>query len=126
MNDLVTSTGYPPNELRDEPFVLASDYFTALAKQHMSHFQTQRNLATSKTDAQWRFAARHFFAQLVPKYSVDGDDAGPFRLFCDDLQPANMLADPETLDPETLRITAVLDLEFTNAMPAQLAYDLPW
>ena len=29
-------------------------------------------------------------------------------------------------DPETLRITAVLDWEFTNAMPAQFAFDPPW
>jgi hypothetical protein len=28
--------------------------------------------------------------------------------------------------PETLRITAVLDFEFTNTMPAQFAYDPPW
>lgn len=29
-------------------------------------------------------------------------------------------------DPETLRITAVLDWKFTNAMPAQFAFDPPW
>jgi hypothetical protein len=29
-------------------------------------------------------------------------------------------------DPETLQITAVLDFEFTKAMPAQFAYDPPW
>jgi hypothetical protein len=28
-------------------------------------------------------------------------------------------------DPETLQITAVLDFEFTNAMPAQYLYDVP-
>lgn len=30
------------------------------------------------------------------------------------------------VNPETLRITAVLDFEFTNTMPAQFAYDPPW
>ena len=30
------------------------------------------------------------------------------------------------IDPKTLRITAVFDFEFTNAMPAQFAYDVPW
>jgi len=48
-------------------------------------------------------------------------DAGPFLPFCDDLRPSNML-----VDLETLTITAVLDLEFTNAMPAQSSYSLPW
>ena len=87
----------------------------------MTHFKTQRNLATSETDAQWRFTARHLFAQLIPEYCVEDEDAGPFKLFCDDLRPANM-----RVDPDTFRITAVLDFEFTNAMPAQFAHDPPW
>jgi hypothetical protein len=29
-------------------------------------------------------------------------------------------------DPDTLRITAVLDFEFANSMPSQFAYDPPW
>lgn len=37
------------------------------------------------------------------------------------MQPSNML-----VDPATLRITAVLDFEFTNSMPAQFTYDPPW
>lgn len=30
------------------------------------------------------------------------------------------------IDPDSLRISALVDLEFTNAMPAQFAYDPPW
>jgi hypothetical protein len=30
------------------------------------------------------------------------------------------------INPETMEITALLDFEFTNVMPAQFAYDLPW
>jgi len=37
------------------------------------------------------------------------------------MKPSNML-----VDLETLRITALLDFEFTNTMPAQFAYDPPW
>lgn len=37
------------------------------------------------------------------------------------MQPANML-----IDPNTLRITAVLDFESTNSMPAQFTCDPPW
>ena len=85
----------------------------------MTHFETQQNLAISEADAQWRFAARHFFAQLVTEYCID--DAGLFKLFCDDLRPANM-----RVDPDTPRITAVLDFEFINAMPAQFAHNPPW
>lgn len=37
------------------------------------------------------------------------------------MRPSNML-----INPKTLRITALLDVEFTNAMPAQFTYDPPW
>jgi hypothetical protein len=30
------------------------------------------------------------------------------------------------VNPETLRITAVFDFEFTNVMPAQFAYNVLW
>jgi hypothetical protein len=55
---------------------------------------------------------------MISRYCLEDS---PFELYCDDLQPTNMLA-----DPETLKVTAVLDFEFTNAMPAQFAYDPPW
>jgi hypothetical protein len=65
------------------------------------------------------YVARHLFARAVPKYSFENN--GPFKLFCENLQPRNVL-----VDPQTHRITAVIDLKFTNAMPAQFAYDPPW
>jgi hypothetical protein len=37
------------------------------------------------------------------------------------MQPSNVL-----VDPDTRCITAVLDREFTNAMPAEFIYNLPW
>ncbi|RDL30693.1 Uncharacterized protein BP5553_10038 [Venustampulla echinocandica] len=87
--------------------------FRSVASQHLIHLQTQRNLADDAEDAQRRFIARHRFAQLIPKYCIN--DAGPFKIFCDDMQPSNML-----VNPETLRITAVLDFEFTNTVPAHI------
>ncbi|KAF2428670.1 phosphotransferase enzyme family protein [Tothia fuscella] len=65
------------------------------------------------------YISHHLFAQLVPKYSIN--DRGPFKIFCDDFRCQNML-----VDPKTLRITAVLDLEFTTAMPEQYASESPW
>lgn len=119
MNELATVSGYPTDEFPTMPFVSASEYFQNLANEHLTHLWTQRNLADNPADAQKRFIARHRFKQLIPKYCID--DAGPFKPFCDDLQPSNMLIDDETLD-----ITAVLDIEFTNVTPAQFTYDPPW
>jgi hypothetical protein len=120
MNELATFTGYPIDHLPTTPFTSTNDYFISLANQHLTHLLTQRNLVTDGADAQKRYIARHLFAQLAASTQPPDND-GPFKLFCDDLRPANML-----VDPETLRITAVLDLEFTNAMPAQFARDPPW
>lgn len=119
MNELATVSGYPIHKFSTTQFLSVTAYFQNLASEHLVHLRTQRNLADNLEDAQKRFIARHRFEQLIPQYCME--DAGPFKLFCDDLQPSNML-----VDPKTLRITAVLDFEFTNTMPAQFAYDLPW
>ncbi|KAI9704074.1 MAG: hypothetical protein M1836_006935 [Candelina mexicana] len=119
MNELATVSGYPIDRFPTAQFASVDEYFQNLANEHLIHLQTQRNLADDLEDAQKRFIARHRFKQLIPQYCVE--DAGPFKPFCDDMQPSNMLA-----DPKTLRITALLDFEFTNTMPAQFAYDPPW
>ncbi|OAQ93908.1 protein kinase-like domain [Purpureocillium lilacinum] len=118
MNELVTNTGYPADKFPSTPFDRTRDYFEALSGIHFTHLWSHRNLATSDVDARWRFLARHRFRQLIPKYCNEGDS---FRLFGDDFRPANIL-----VDPVTFKITAVLDFEFTNAMPAQFTYDPPW
>ncbi|KAF6833504.1 phosphotransferase enzyme family protein [Colletotrichum plurivorum] len=114
MNELVTMAGCP-TELYDDmkAFDRAGDFFAAVSK---------RNIVLKDLELAWdQYVARRCFEKLEPAYNVAADDAGPFRLFCDDLRPGNIL-----VDPETLRITAVLDWEFTNAMPAQFSADVPW
>ncbi|EEH47042.1 uncharacterized protein PADG_03140 [Paracoccidioides brasiliensis Pb18] len=119
MNELATCTGYPINRLPTERFASANEYFKSLADQHLVHLHTQRNLSIDPMDAMRRYIARHLFQQLAAKNCIN--ENGPFKLFCDDFRPANIL-----VNSETLQITAVLDLEFTNAMPAQFACDPPW
>ncbi|KAJ4348506.1 uncharacterized protein N0V89_009883 [Didymosphaeria variabile] len=120
MNELVTVVSkYPTEGWPSIPFVSAKEFLHSLADEHIVHLQVQRNLAESRADAEKRFLARHRFKDLVSRHCLD--DSGPFKLYCDDLQPTNML-----VNPETLQITAILDFEFTNTMPAQFAYDPPW
>ncbi|KIW54626.1 hypothetical protein PV05_06975 [Exophiala xenobiotica] len=119
MNELATVAGYPDDQFPTEPFDRTSDYLTSVAKEHLTHLWTQRNIADNPEIARGRFIARHRLLHLIPKYCID--DTGPFIPFCDDMRPSNML-----VDPETFRITAIVDFEFTNAMPAQFTYDPPW
>ncbi|KAH8746937.1 kinase-like domain-containing protein [Diaporthe sp. PMI_573] len=122
MNEVVTVGGCPAEQFATmAPFDRAGAYFAACAQYFQTHLEAQRNIAGDDEDLAWRqFIARRCFAKLIPTYGTV-DNAGPFRLFCDDLRPTNML-----VDPKTLRITAVFDFEFTNVMPAQFAYDVPW
>ncbi|KDN65744.1 putative phosphotransferase [Colletotrichum sublineola] len=103
------------------PFDCASHFFAARGKSFQVHLEAQRNIATDDEELAWKeFVARRCFAHIIPTHGTV-NEAGLFRLFCDDLRPTNML-----VDLETLRIIAVLDFEFTNAMPAQFAEDVPW
>lgn len=121
MNELATLGEMAPDRFAPHPFHCAREYFAAQAQYMQDHLESQRNITGGSDDYAWKLLmARRGFAQLASKYCSKADDTGPFRLFCDDLRPTNMLA-----DPKTLRITAVLDLEFTNAMPPQYAYDIP-
>ncbi|KAI5862075.1 hypothetical protein GGS23DRAFT_598088 [Durotheca rogersii] len=122
MNEVVGFAGFDASHFTTTaPFVRASDYFSERARYLQINLETHRNIGFEDENVTWnRYVARHCFAKLVPFYGII-DDFGPFRLFCDDIRPSNMLA-----DPKTMRITALLDVEFTNVMPGQYAYDLPW
>jgi hypothetical protein len=119
MNELATIAFYRVDKFPKAPFETARDYFKSLTNEHITHLWTQRNLSTDPENARKSYIARHLFAKLIDRYCID--NRGSFKLFCDGLRPPNML-----VDPDTLRITAVLDLEFTNAMPSPFASEPPW
>ena len=119
MNELATTTFFPVEDFPSTTYTSASDYFQYLMTEHKTHLWTQRNICGSPTEALDRYISRLLYAKSSIKHCVD--DNGPFKLFCDDFRPHNIL-----VDPETFRIKAVLDLEFTNAMPRQFASDAPW
>ncbi|KAH7394212.1 phosphotransferase enzyme family protein-like protein [Phaeosphaeria sp. MPI-PUGE-AT-0046c] len=119
MNELATTAFFPVEHFPSTTFTSTSDYFQYLMTEHKIHLWTQRNICGSPTEARNRYISRLLYAKSSDKHCVN--DSGPFKLFCDDFRPQNIL-----VDPETLRIKAVLDLEFTNAMPCQFASDAPW
>jgi hypothetical protein len=123
MNEVVTVGGTSAGffDTITGPFDRAGDYFNMCTRYFNLHMEQQRNIAGNDEDLAWsQYVARNCYPLLIPSHGAVDDD-GPFRLFCDDLRPTNML-----IDPDTLRITAVFDFEFTNAMPAQYSQDVPW
>ncbi|KAF2254455.1 hypothetical protein BU26DRAFT_527563 [Trematosphaeria pertusa] len=102
---------YPISRYPTALFTSARAFLHPLANKYLLYLRTQRNIANNREDAKKRFIARHRFKQLISRYCLD--NTGSFKLYCNDLQPLNML-----VHPDTLRITAVLDFEFTNTMLA--------
>ncbi|KAK7185458.1 phosphotransferase enzyme family protein [Paraphaeosphaeria sporulosa] len=93
LNSVVSN--YPISGYPTAPFTSAKAFLHSLAEEHLVHLRTQRNLANDREDAKKRFIARHRFKELISHYCLD--DTGPFKPYCDDLQPTNMLAHPDTL-----------------------------
>jgi hypothetical protein len=119
MNELATTAFFPIQHFPSTTFTSTSNYFQYLMTEHKTHLWTQRNICGSPIEARDRYVSRLLYAKSCDGHCVN--ESGPFKLFCDDFRPQNIL-----VDPETLRIKAVLDLEFTNAMPSQFASDAPW
>lgn len=66
--------------------------------------------------------SRQLFRKVAAKHGVASPDTdpGPFKLWCDDFRPGNILIDDE------YRIVGVIDWEFTYAAPVEFAYSPPW
>ncbi|EEP81055.1 predicted protein [Uncinocarpus reesii 1704] len=121
MNELVQMGNLPRNLLPQSTFETASSYYLALAEMHMDHLQYQRNDAIhSAEDCRQKYIARCLFRKLARERRLCKYDHGPFKLFCDDFRPANVLADAE------FRVTGAVDWEFTYAAPAEFARSPPF
>jgi hypothetical protein len=94
MNELATTAFFPVEDFPSTTFTSTSGYFQYLMTEHKTHLWTQRNICGSPTEARDRYISRLLFAKLPDKHCVN--DSGPFKLFCDDFRPQNILVNPET------------------------------
>lgn len=121
MNRLAQFSNIPHNIFGQQRFNNAADYFKELACQHFHHLKLQRNDAVmDEVDCRKKYIARCLFCKLSRDISKEHCN-GPFRLYCDDLRPDNVL-----VDASRLAVTGVVDWEFTYAAPAEFTYAAPW
>ena len=93
MNRLAQFSNIPPGIFAKQRFTNAADYFEELAKQQLYHLEHQRNDAvTDEADCRKKYIARCLFRKISREVSKEHCN-GPFRLFCDDLRPDNVLVD---------------------------------
>lgn len=123
MNELVRCMGISGESFPKAPFHSASDYIFDLSTQQFNHLSEQRNSVWNSQDCREKYTSRHLLQALIPYFMSKDitENNGPFRLFCDDLCPNNVLVDEETLE-----VTAVIDWEFTYAAPALFTTCAPW
>ncbi|KFY95513.1 hypothetical protein V500_02740 [Pseudogymnoascus sp. VKM F-4518 (FW-2643)] len=97
----------------------AADYLLDIAEQNIIHLEKQRNSIDSAADARRKYTARHLFRAAVPSFVSRRYNQGPFKLFCDDFRPGNILVD------DSFKITGIIDWEWCYAAPFQFAYSPP-
>lgn len=123
MNELVRLGTLPRAKLPNTVFKTASSYFEALAQLHIDNLTHQRNDAIESSDeCRRKFVSRHLFRKLSRegRLTFSRNDNGPFRIWCDDFRPGNVLLN------ENLQIVGVVDWEFTYAAPSELSLAPPW
>lgn len=127
MNELIRLGSLPQTCLPslDTTFDTASSYFESLAELHIMHLMNQRNDAVdSADDCRRKFVARCLFRKLAREKILTerwaSFENGPFKLWCDDLRPGNVLLNEDS------KIAAVVDWEFTYAAPIEFSYAPPW
>ncbi|KFZ09259.1 hypothetical protein V501_05639 [Pseudogymnoascus sp. VKM F-4519 (FW-2642)] len=125
MNEIVQLGTLPRSKLPDKSatFETSSSYLNTLANLHLHHLTHQRNDAIdSASDCRRKYIARYLFRKLSlnGKLSHPGHNSGPFKHWCDDLHPANMLIN------SNLELVAVIDWEFTYSAPVEFSHAPPW
>lgn len=128
MDQLLIHTNMPPQILPSQTYDTAREWYSALVDTHMAQLALQYNdAAEDDDDVRDKFVARKLFRRLsdannlIPnqKHSFESLGNG-FKLFSQDLRPANVLIDEE------LRVVGVIDWEFAYAAPAEFTLDPPW
>lgn len=89
--------------------------------QHLLHLrQQQRDAVDSEEGCQKKYTASCLFLNVAKNLCAEHPQ-GPFRLYCDDVRPSNVM-----IDLETFRVSGVIDWEFAYAAPAEFTYVAPW
>ncbi|KAJ5193754.1 Aminoglycoside phosphotransferase [Penicillium cf. griseofulvum] len=128
-NELVRIGGLPRSKLPgiNTTFETSSSYIEALADINLEHLIHQRNDCVDPInpadDCRRKYIARQLFRKLAKEKKLTNPllEKGPFKIWCDDLRPANVL-----LKEDSTQIAGVVDWEFTYVAPVEFSYAPPW
>ncbi|KAJ0420502.1 hypothetical protein BJY00DRAFT_323757 [Aspergillus carlsbadensis] len=118
VNELIRASGIQdPSPQRT--YHSSTDYIKSLLDLQSIELEQQRNSVYDSEDCRNKYACRQLMKAIALNFIPRNDD-GPFKLFCDDFGPGNVLVNDEC------EIVAVIDWEFCYAVPPQFAASIPW
>lgn len=120
MNELIRTCGLKESLFEDRVYHSTVDYIASLLELQSKHLERQRNSIYDSSDCREKYTCRHLMKAVALNFIDRTTNYGPFKLFCDDWWPGNVLVD------DTLQVTGVIDWEFSYAAPAQFAGSIPW
>ncbi|KAK0612549.1 hypothetical protein B0T17DRAFT_499871 [Bombardia bombarda] len=106
--------------LRREKLSTAKEFFDYLINQQWQQLHEQLTSACDEENAREKYIFVRVLKSLTSRHIWPDYNEGPFKLICDDFSLRNMRAQDD------LKITGVIDQEFSYAGPAQLLATAPW
>ncbi|KAF7114965.1 hypothetical protein CNMCM5793_000735 [Aspergillus hiratsukae] len=100
----------------------STDYITSLLQLQSIHLRQQRNSVYDSEDCREKYACSHLMKAIALDFISKEGNHGPFKLFCDDFGPGNVLVD------DSLRVTGLIDWEFVQfagSIPSWLLLQRP-
>lgn len=98
------------------------EYFDHVVEQHWQQLLRHLNSVEDEDDARQKYIFFRVLKSLTDRHIWPEYNHGPFKLICDDFSLANMIFDSR----EKLKITGVIDFEWSYAGPAKLVGTAPW
>ncbi|GFF44559.1 hypothetical protein IFM58399_07321 [Aspergillus lentulus] len=97
----------------------STNYIASLLQLQSIHLREQRSSVYDSEDCRERYACRHLMKAVALDFISQEENHGPYKLFCDDFGPGNVLVD------DSLRVTGVIDWEPCYTAPMQFAGTIP-
>ena len=102
-----------------KPHTSSIDYYNSQTNMFKRYTNEQQNSVFDEEDAILKYITSEVFHRLIPHFINRGFDNGPYFLFHLDLHANNVITNSKC------EVEAILDWEFTSALPIEVAFSPP-
>ncbi|KAM0089027.1 hypothetical protein ACP6JD_007656 [Aspergillus fumigatus] len=100
VNELMRTCGLG-NRTPSGVYHSSTDYIASLLQLQSTHLRDQQNSVYDSEDCREKYACRHLMKAIAFDFISQADNQGPFKLFCEDFGPGNVLKEGATgVSPE--------------------------